>query len=211
MRNGRAWIILVGVAAAGAYLLSRSRIARDALRPAGEDIWKDPDIARAAIAKFLSTITNPPNEEEQRVLFFFPEIDQARRTFGMHSGLIAAIIDVESDGYPSARGAKGEYGLMQLIYTTAIIIGYAGPPDGLLDPATNIHYGVKYLRKQWDRYAERPLPHTWVVAAYNAGTAYPRDGGFTNQGYVDSVLGKLDRYDYLVNQIYSRFGYRPRR
>jgi len=49
---------------------------------------------------------------------------------------------------PGARNGP-YYGLMQIHPDTARSMGYRGWPAGLLDAATNLEYGVRYLRGAW--------------------------------------------------------------
>lgn len=147
-------------------------------------------------------------------------------------GLALAIIDKESGGVPSAyRGepaiGDGSHGLMQLLYKTAQGLGYTGPRgdaanlSGLFDPATNIHYGVKFLTSLW-----RQLGNVADVAsAYNGGyrpklgfgrvyegagydsvlardpktgtpitTRHVSAGEYANQPYVDKVVALTQKY-----------------
>lgn len=55
------------------------------------------------------------------------------------------IAKVESNYNPKARGAAGELGLYQLKCATARGLGFHGPCTTLLNPAVNIHYGLKHL------------------------------------------------------------------
>ncbi len=55
------------------------------------------------------------------------------------------IAKVESNYNPKARGAAGELGLYQLKCSTARGLGFHGPCATLLNPAVNIHYGLKHL------------------------------------------------------------------
>lgn len=61
--------------------------------------------------------------------------------------LAHAIIRIESNYRPNARGAAGEIGLMQIKPATARLMGYKGSAKGLFDPETNIKWGMKYLGK----------------------------------------------------------------
>jgi soluble lytic murein transglycosylase-like protein len=62
--------------------------------------------------------------------------------------LVQRVVISESRHRPEAR--NGPYwGLMQIQAQTAATMGYRGPPEGLLDPATNLEYGVRYLRGAW--------------------------------------------------------------
>jgi soluble lytic murein transglycosylase-like protein len=58
--------------------------------------------------------------------------------------LLHKIIKRESNYNPSAL-FRGHWGLMQIKYATAKSMGYRGDPKGLLDAATNLKYGGKYL------------------------------------------------------------------
>lgn len=57
---------------------------------------------------------------------------------------------VRSESTHNPRAMNGPYtGLMQIHPATARGMGYTGTNAGLLDPATNLDYGVKYLRGAW--------------------------------------------------------------
>ena len=78
-----------------------------------------------------------------------PELDaliaaQARAN-GVPESLIHRVITRESRYNAAAIGRGGAMGLMQIKHATARAIGYSGPPSGLLDPETNLTYGVRYL------------------------------------------------------------------
>ena len=77
-----------------------------------------------------------------------PEVEQLARQYadlyGVPQGIVLRTVKRESTFRPSAR--NGPYwGLMQIRYDTAKSMGYVGPPQGLLDAATNLNYGVAYL------------------------------------------------------------------
>jgi len=63
---------------------------------------------------------------------------------GLPSSLIQRVIARESGGNPRAMHA-GNYGLMQIRLSTARAMGYTGSAAGLLDPQTNMTYGLRYL------------------------------------------------------------------
>jgi soluble lytic murein transglycosylase-like protein len=58
--------------------------------------------------------------------------------------LIHRVIMRESR-YNARAVSAGNYGLMQIRLGTARAMGYRGPAEGLLDPATNLTYAVRYL------------------------------------------------------------------
>lgn len=203
----RKFLVILGISAIGIYLLKRARPLPDQepIPPGERDLVSE-------ILAFLQSIRDPINSKEKRVLSYLLPIHRAARAFRIEPALIAAIIDRESGGNPSARGQVGEYGLMQVRDTTAELMYrdgyYRGDYANLLDPATNINYGAAYLRWQMDRYADVTNKVYWAVAAYNAGTAVydPARGTFSNQGYVDDVVERLSRYAYLFNQVYRQYG-----
>ncbi len=67
--------------------------------------------------------------------------------YGVPEALAHAVVRVESNFRPTATGAAGEIGLMQLKLGTARMMGYSGSASALYDPETNIKYGMKYLAK----------------------------------------------------------------
>jgi soluble lytic murein transglycosylase-like protein len=66
---------------------------------------------------------------------------------GVPVALAKAVVRIESNYRPNARGRAGEIGLMQIKPATARMMGYSGSAKGLYDPETNIRYGMKYLAK----------------------------------------------------------------
>jgi soluble lytic murein transglycosylase-like protein len=116
------------------------------------------------------------------------------------AALIKAVIGQESAFVPNAKRAEPQigdasYGLMQLLYKTAKALGYTGTPEGLYDPATNIHYGTQLLADNLAR-ASGDIPR--AVSAYNGGwresIGFGRqlpNGQFRNQDYVTRVLANL--------------------
>lgn len=85
---------------------------------------------------------------------------------GIPPALADAVAFVESNYRPEARGAVGELGLMQVRPQTAAMLGHAGPAEALLDPETNIRFGVAYLARAWTL-AEGDLCRT--LMKYRAG------------------------------------------
>ena len=64
--------------------------------------------------------------------------------YALPHDLVHRVIKRESRYNPLAVN-NGNYGLMQIRLGTARAMGYVGGADGLLDPDTNMTYGVKYL------------------------------------------------------------------
>ncbi|MEM9319428.1 MAG: transglycosylase SLT domain-containing protein [Pseudomonadota bacterium] len=75
-------------------------------------------------------------------------INEAAARHNVPSSLVHRVIQRESDYRADAR-AGPYWGLMQLLPETAGTMGHRGPPETLLDPATNLEYGVRYLRGAW--------------------------------------------------------------
>jgi hypothetical protein len=70
--------------------------------------------------------------------------EQAASANGVPLSLVDRVIKRESGGNPRAV-SRGNYGLMQIRLGTARSMGYCGSAAGLLDPATNMTYAVRYL------------------------------------------------------------------
>ena len=68
---------------------------------------------------------------------------------GLDPALIDAVIKVESEYRPEAAGLSGEIGLMQILPSTAKLLGFNGNEKELADPATNIRLGATYLAEAW--------------------------------------------------------------
>jgi soluble lytic murein transglycosylase-like protein len=64
---------------------------------------------------------------------------------GVPESLVHRVITRESRYNPRLIGHCGCLGLMQIKLGTARSLGYEGNAQGLLDPETNLTYGVKYL------------------------------------------------------------------
>lgn len=68
---------------------------------------------------------------------------------GVPTALVDRVIMRESRFNPGLHRGRRFWGLMQLRPATARSLGYRGRPEGLLDPATNLAYGVLYLANAW--------------------------------------------------------------
>jgi soluble lytic murein transglycosylase-like protein len=71
-------------------------------------------------------------------------VSQQASANGVPVSLVHRVIMRES-GYNSRAVSRGNYGLMQIRLGTARAMGYGGSAAGLLDPATNMTYAVRYL------------------------------------------------------------------
>lgn len=108
-----------------------------------------------------------------RILYpleFRAELERAAAAEGLDPALVAALICQESTFEAGAVSAAGARGLMQIMPTTGRLLarqtGLRYSRTALLQPATSLQMGTRYLRDMLDRFggsAEKAL------AAYNAG------------------------------------------
>jgi soluble lytic murein transglycosylase-like protein len=101
--------------------------------------------------------------------------------------LATAVIRVESNFNPMARGSHGEIGLMQIKPATARMMGYSGDAKGLFDPETNIKYGMKYLAAAHDLGGGQTCN---TILKYNAGHGATRMNP-VSKSYCGKVLAML--------------------
>jgi len=153
--------------------------APDAAVPAAADPPKD--VLRGAAAAAI----NPPAGDARslyRVL-----IEKEARQNGLAAEIAEAVMAVESGFNPAAIGGVGEIGLMQILPSTARMLGFAGSLAELAVPETNIHYGVLYLAQAW-RLAGGDL--CTAVMKYRAGHGETRFS-FLSVNYCLAVRAKL--------------------
>ena len=89
-------------------------------------------------------------------------ITEAADKFGLNPALLKAVIKHESGGNPQAVSPDGAKGLMQLIDSTASMMGVVNP----FDPVENIMGGAKYLSQLISRF-DGSIDK--AIASYNAG------------------------------------------
>jgi soluble lytic murein transglycosylase-like protein len=131
-------------------------------------------------------------------------IERHARTNGLDPALVKAVVAVESDFNPGARSPKGAVGLMQVIPDTGERYGltddvHASIAQKLLDPATNVRIGTRYLRDLLAHFTnDLPL----ALAAYNAG-----EGSVALHNNSIPPFDETRDYVKLVQQVYAL--YRP--
>lgn len=117
-------------------------------------------------------------------------VQQAALRYSMDPDLLHAVIKVESNYRPLAVSSKGAIGLMQIMPTTGVELGFANPRRDLLIPVNNIDAGARYLARMMRRF-DGDL--SLALAAYNAGpSAVSRNAALSDypetRKYVRSVL-----------------------
>lgn len=118
-------------------------------------------------------------------------IDRASRRFGVDRELIRAVIKAESGFDPRAVSSAGAQGLMQLMPSTAKMLGVKDP----FDPEQNVMGGTRFLKDLLQRY-DGDVDS--ALAAYNWGP-----------GNLEKSTGSLPREtrDYLkkVKGYYAQY------
>jgi soluble lytic murein transglycosylase-like protein len=141
--------------------------------------------------------------------WFETEVAEEAQRFGLDPVLVKAICMAESSGRADAfrhepgfwtrylaknpryahrnpRRYSSSYGLMQVMYSTAVQHGFASEPEALFAPRTAIHYGCRHLRWILDRVAGH---EDRALAIYNGGFTGNETAPFRNADYVKKVRG----------------------
>jgi soluble lytic murein transglycosylase-like protein len=113
---------------------------------------------------------------------------------GLAPEIAEAVMAVESGYNPDAVGGAGEIGLMQILPSTARMLGFSGTLADLAVPETNIHYGVTYLAEAWRRAAGDLCT---AVMKYRAGHGETRFS-FLSVNYCLAVRSKLAARGFRV-------------
>ncbi|NUN69077.1 MAG: lytic transglycosylase domain-containing protein [Bacteroidetes bacterium] len=136
--------------------------------------------------------TAPSRSIKEAVGQYDEIINEAAARHGVDSSLIKAVIASESAGNPRAHSSANAKGLMQLIDSTATMVGV----KNVWDPKQNINGGTKYLRQLLDQFDGNVK---LAVASYNAGPArVEKHKGVPpipeTQKYVRKVLQYVDHF-----------------
>lgn len=188
----------------GASLGLSDLIEKELRRHEGDDV--SPDVLRMPVwmiderllASGRTAAPVTPDGIEQlssRVERWSGLIEEASERFDVDRNLVAAVIAQESGGNRFAVSRAGAKGLMQLMDGTAKSLGVTSS----FDPKQNIEGGVRYLRRQLDRFDGN---ERLALASYNAGpAAVDKYGGIPpyreTRSYVSSVLSLRSRFAAL--------------
>jgi hypothetical protein len=105
-----------------------------------------------------------------------------------------AVMAVESGYNAGAIGGVGEIGLMQILPSTARMLGFNGTMAELAVPETNIHYGVTYLAEAWRRAGGDLCTATMKYRAGHGETRF----SVLSVNYCLAVRGKLAARGFRV-------------
>lgn len=140
---------------------------------------------------FKSTTGYPkaenPLTEGVKAASYSSLIQTYAKSYGVPVDLAHAVVRVESNFNPRARGSAGEIGLMQIKPATARMMGYRGGAKGLYDPETNIKFGMKYLAMAHDLSGGTTCG---TILKYNAGHGAKRMNPVSKRycGKVQSII-----------------------
>jgi soluble lytic murein transglycosylase-like protein len=158
-------LILTALALAGAIVFACAPAAAQGVS------WRDVTGAMACPAPFEcdhGRIAGLPHRADRAGIAAM--VDAGARAEGVPSRMARALVRVESNFNPRLRGRAGEYGLTQIKCGTARGLGFAGGCAALLDPATNLKWGLRHARRALDRgsigFHQTGLGARTVSAAY---------------------------------------------
>lgn len=153
-------------------------------------------------------------------------IEVAAVAHGLDPDLVEALVEQESNGWASAfryepvfwtryleknpaykdrnpREVSASYGLCQVMFSTAVDLGFTGQPWELFAPAVSLDYGCRHLAAlmAWARglytglgSEERTRVTQSALAAYNGGkTGNAPNAPLRNREYADQVLARYAR------------------
>lgn len=150
------------------------------------------DVVVGKLKTFKSTTGYPraenPISAGAKAAGYSSIIQTYAKSYGVPVDLAHAVVRVESNFNPKARGSAGEIGLMQIKPATARMMGYSGSAKGLYDPETNIKYGMKYLAMAHELGGGTTCG---TILKYNAGHGAKRMNPISKR-YCGKVLSYID-------------------
>ena len=90
-----------------------------------------------------------PTNHSDALAYYRALIEKEAGRQGLAPAIAEAVMAVESGYNPGAIGGVGEIGLMQILPSTARMLGFTGSNAELAVPENNIRYGVTYLAQAW--------------------------------------------------------------
>lgn len=148
------------------------------------DIWVDP-----VVPITVEELKGKDEDEKAALVWerYSGVIKQASFIYQVDQKLIFATIMVESMGNSFAyrfepRINDASYGLAQILYGTARLIGFEGKAEELYIPEVSIDLLARYHRRNLDTYGQ-DLTNKQLAIAYNSGSPY----GYPTYGYTEKV------------------------
>lgn len=185
----------------------KPHIATEKLDERYQLFFKGPTAAELAAKAQPSTpvMTTPVFERLERhpnTKRYEPLIARYANENNLELALVKAVVAVESQYESAAVSPKGAVGLMQVIPDTAARYGLADDAtrtvaQKLLDPATNIRIGTRYLRDLLRLFGN---DLTLALAAYNAG-----EGAVQRYDNRVPPYAETQEYVKLVTQFYALY------
>ena len=127
-------------------------------------------------------------EGQSGIEAFREQIEAAAARHDLDPALVAAVIQQESAGNPRAVSPAGARGLMQLMPSTARLLGVRDS----FDPQQNIEGGARYLKQMLERFGG---DERLALAAYNAGpSAVERYAGVPPYRETRDYLKRVDAH-----------------
>ncbi len=110
-----------------------------------------------------------PMNRSDALAYYRALIEKEAGRQGLAPAIAEAVMAVESGYSPGAIGDVGEIGLMQILPSTARMLGFTGSNAELAMPENNIRYGVTYLAQAPCR--RRPLHRDHEISRRPRGDA----------------------------------------
>ncbi|MBV9563252.1 MAG: transglycosylase SLT domain-containing protein [Bradyrhizobium sp.] len=133
------------------------------------------------------TLSVSPSAYSDTRAYYRALIEREATQQDLAPAIAEAVLAVESGYNADSVGTSGEIGLMQVMPSTARMLGFVGSDAELAVPETNIHLGVSYLAQAW-RLAGGDL--CTAVMKYRAGHGETRFS-YLSVNYCLAVRSKL--------------------
>lgn len=129
--------------------------------------------------------------EESNFALIEKVLERKCRKYGVKESLVKAVMEMESGGNPKAVSKAGAMGLMQLMPSTAKMLGVNNP----FDIEENLDGGIRYLKMLLEKYEGN---EELALAAYHSGPArVDKYGGVPPypivRHYVRTVLALMNK------------------